>query len=83
MLLTLKPSLHELSALVLNILRSSPTPIPFSDDSPVPMTTTRLAATSTSRRSSTEASVAQITPARSKAFHLVPTVVSNDSPSTS
>ncbi|KAL0004612.1 hypothetical protein SO802_012173 [Lithocarpus litseifolius] len=54
---------HELSALVLNILRSPPTPIPFSDDSPAPMTTTRSAAASASRRSSREASVAQITPA--------------------
>jgi len=55
--------LHELSALVLNILRSPPAPIPFSDDSPAPMTTTRSAAASASRRSSTEAAVAQITPA--------------------
>ncbi|KAF3969058.1 hypothetical protein CMV_007118 [Castanea mollissima] len=54
---------HELSALVLNILRSPPAPIPFSDDSTAPMTTTRLAEASASRRSSTEAAVAQITPA--------------------
>ena len=54
---------HELSALVLNILRSPPSPIPFSDDSPAPMTTIRSAAASASRRSSSEAAVAQITPA--------------------
>ncbi|KAM3753780.1 hypothetical protein ACB098_03G118200 [Castanea mollissima] len=54
---------HELSALVVNILRSPPAPIPFSDDSTAPMTTTRLAEASASRRSSTEAAVAQITPA--------------------
>ncbi|KAK9983243.1 hypothetical protein SO802_032768 [Lithocarpus litseifolius] len=55
---------HELSALVLNILRSPLTPILFSDDSPALMTTTRLAAALALRRSSTEASMAQITPAR-------------------
>ncbi|XP_075658073.1 uncharacterized protein LOC142628025 [Castanea sativa] len=54
---------HELSALVLNILRYPPAPIPLSDDSPAPMTTTRSAEASASRRSSTEAAVAQITPA--------------------
>ena len=52
---------HELSTLVLNILRSSPTSISFSNESLAPMTTTRSATTLVSRRSSTEVVVAQIT----------------------
>ncbi|KAK9984872.1 hypothetical protein SO802_034397 [Lithocarpus litseifolius] len=53
---------HELSALVLNILRSLLMPIPFSDESLAPMTTTRSATTLALRRLSTEVVVAQITP---------------------
>ena len=52
---------HELSALVLDILQSPPALIPFSDESPTPMTTTRLATTLASRQSSTEVVVVQIT----------------------
>ena len=52
---------HELLALILNILRSPPTPISFSDESLALMTTTRLAMVLASRRSSTEVVVAQIT----------------------
>ena len=52
---------HELSALVLNVLRSSPAPISFSNESLAPMTTTRSATALVSRRLSTEVVVAQIT----------------------
>ncbi|XP_018807032.2 uncharacterized protein LOC108980543 isoform X2 [Juglans regia] len=51
---------YELSALVLNILRSPPSPIPFSDSSPPQALTTSPSSSSSSRRPSP---AAQISPA--------------------
>ncbi|KAF8018407.1 hypothetical protein BT93_H3329 [Corymbia citriodora subsp. variegata] len=51
---------YELSALVLNLLRSPPTPVSFPDQSPA---AAAAAAPSSSRRSTSVAPVTQITPA--------------------
>jgi hypothetical protein len=52
---------YELSALVLNILRSPPSPIPFSDHSPAADVTTTSSSSSSSSRRSTP--MPQISPA--------------------
>uniref|UniRef100_A0A5B6ZZ32 Transmembrane protein n=1 Tax=Davidia involucrata TaxID=16924 RepID=A0A5B6ZZ32_DAVIN len=52
---------YELSALILNILQSPPTPIPFSDQAPV--MPTPPSAVSSSRRPPATAAAPQISPA--------------------
>ncbi|XP_030527524.1 uncharacterized protein LOC115738880 [Rhodamnia argentea] len=53
----------ELSALVLNLLRSPPTPISFSDQSPAAISAEAAASSSSSSSRRSVAPVAQITPA--------------------